>query len=364
MRLILQVGSGPLSGKQIVVGEHESVQVGRTKKSTFATKDNFMSSQHFAVECEGESCRLRDLGSRNGTILNGKAVSEAILQNGDRIFAGHTDFVVKIEQVTPSRSGRTRPKSVPSEKIRRAAKNERGTLKPAEQEKESTDAARLSSSAPISPTTDQSVDYSTRDQGTRESELRSPSEPLPVDASGAMSSYIAATPEGHLVQLLKSQPEPLMALLDGTNEPKVVDLLRNSGEQFLPIYHNPKNLAITPYLVGLPRNSALIQQLVHKGWGKGWGVYLTCRLPLKDLREYFRQALMITTPDGAELFSRFYDPRFFRAFLEKSTRAEVEPFFGPISAYFMEAERPEILLEFTRSIAGVEKRGHLLSVDL
>jgi len=67
-------------------------------------------------------------------------------------------------------------------------------------------------------------------------------------------------------------------------------------------------------------------------------------------------------PDGMELFSRFYDPRFFRAFLETCGAAEAEKFYGPITSYFMEDDRPEILLQFTRSKRGAEKKGHLLSV--
>jgi hypothetical protein len=70
---------------------------------------------------------------------------------------------------------------------------------------------------------------------------------------------------------------------------------------------------------------------------------------------------MVRLPDGVELFSRFYDPRFFRAFLNSCTAAEAERFFGPVSSYFIEAEKPEIVLQFTLTTGGVEKKGHLLS---
>jgi len=62
-----------------------------------------------------------------------------------------------------------------------------------------------------------------------------------------------------------------------------------------------------------------------------------------------------------ELFSRFYDPIFFRTFLQTCTADEAEKFFGPITSYFMEDERPEILLQFTKSKTGAAKKGHLLS---
>jgi len=38
-----------------------------------------------------------------------------------------------------------------------------------------------------------------------------------------------------------------------------------------------------------------------------------------------------------------------------------EKLFGPITSYFKEDERPEILLQFTKSKTGAEKKGHLLS---
>jgi hypothetical protein len=152
-----------------------------------------------------------------------------------------------------------------------------------------------------------------------------------------------------------------MALIDAIRDAKALELVRGRAEEFQSLYRNEEDQATAPYLVRLPARSELLRQMIQNGWGQEWGVYLTCPLPMADLREYFRTALMITTPDGTEMISRFYDPRFFRTFLESCTAAEAESYFGPVTAYFMEDERPEILLEFTRSNTGVEKKGHLLS---
>jgi hypothetical protein len=153
-----------------------------------------------------------------------------------------------------------------------------------------------------------------------------------------------------------------MALIDGVHDPQVFELLRGTAEEYRSLYRGDQNAAVAPYLVRLPPRSDLLKQMVQKGWGREWGVYLTCPLSLSELREFFRSSLMVTMPDGMELFSRFYDPRFFRAFLESCSAAEAEKFFGPITSYFMEDERPEILLQFKRSRKGAEKKGHLLSV--
>ncbi len=176
-----------------------------------------------------------------------------------------------------------------------------------------------------------------------------------------MHAYEATTPEGVLMRLLQNQTEPLMALVDAVKDRRVLDLLHSLSAEYRSLYNNQQNETISPLLVRVPAPSPLLKQMVHEGWGHGWGVYLTCRMSLAELREHFRRSLMVSMPDGVELFSRFYDPRFFRGFLEGCTAAEAQRFFGPISAYFMEAERPEILLEFKQSSTGVEKKGHLLT---
>ena len=152
-----------------------------------------------------------------------------------------------------------------------------------------------------------------------------------------------------------------MALIDAAHDPKVLELLRGTPEEYQSLYRSEQKALIAPYLVRLPPRCELLRQMARQGWGREWGVYLTSPLSLLELREFFRSSLMVTMPDGMELFSRFYDPRFFRAFLETCTAPEAEKFFGPITSYFMEDERPEILLQFNRSKKGAEKKGHLLS---
>ena len=46
-------------------------------------------------------CRLQDLDSRNGTTVNGRKVTRAVLADGDMIVAGETEFRVHIEGAVP-----------------------------------------------------------------------------------------------------------------------------------------------------------------------------------------------------------------------------------------------------------------------
>jgi pSer/pThr/pTyr-binding forkhead associated (FHA) protein len=49
--------------------------------------------------------RVRDLGSANGTIVNGKKIKEAVIQPGDQLRIGPIGFVVQVdgkpEKITP-----------------------------------------------------------------------------------------------------------------------------------------------------------------------------------------------------------------------------------------------------------------------
>jgi hypothetical protein len=61
-----------------------------------------MSGVHFALETDSVTCHLRDLGSTNGTQLNGTPVTDRIpLHTGDTIQAGETLFSVDIEGDAP-----------------------------------------------------------------------------------------------------------------------------------------------------------------------------------------------------------------------------------------------------------------------
>ncbi len=59
-----------------------------------------VSKKHCQLHLDGSVLKLRDLASRNGTSLNGKPVSEAVIQPGDFIEVGPLRFQVQIESQT------------------------------------------------------------------------------------------------------------------------------------------------------------------------------------------------------------------------------------------------------------------------
>ncbi|MDB5350700.1 MAG: protein kinase domain with domain [Planctomycetota bacterium] len=60
-------------------------------------EDSALSRDHFLIEVKPPRCELRDLGSTNGTFVNDNRVDQVRLESGDRIAAGQSVFVVRIE---------------------------------------------------------------------------------------------------------------------------------------------------------------------------------------------------------------------------------------------------------------------------
>src|SRR6202035_4264976 len=69
----------------------ERISLGRSSAAELSfPDDNGLSRQHLALEREGDGWALRDLGSKNGTMLNGAKITARIpWKPGDRITAGH-----------------------------------------------------------------------------------------------------------------------------------------------------------------------------------------------------------------------------------------------------------------------------------
>jgi Nif-specific regulatory protein len=69
------------------------IRIGRDPSNSLAISDLSLSRRHCVLSREQDSYKICDLDSRNGTFVNGGAVSEASLCHGDRISVGESVFV-------------------------------------------------------------------------------------------------------------------------------------------------------------------------------------------------------------------------------------------------------------------------------
>ncbi|MFW6067144.1 MAG: GGDEF domain-containing protein [Myxococcota bacterium] len=86
------------------LGRRERVEggavLGRDPKAAFFLNDPGVSWHHARFDDRGDGWAIVDLGSTNGTKLNGARVTEAVLQAGDKIAVGRT--VLRFEMQDPT----------------------------------------------------------------------------------------------------------------------------------------------------------------------------------------------------------------------------------------------------------------------
>ena len=97
-RASLKVLQGPAKGQLFPLDQPYNT-IGRATNNSVVIRDEFVSSSHAAIYfSQSMEWRLEDLGSRNGTLLNGSKVKEFAIHNGDKIFIGDHLFLFAVEQ--------------------------------------------------------------------------------------------------------------------------------------------------------------------------------------------------------------------------------------------------------------------------
>jgi hypothetical protein len=322
MRITLETLTGASAGKRIVLESGQVVRVGRTGRAEVVfAEDAHMSGMHFALEWGAEGLVIRDLGSSNGTLVNGQRVEHAALAHGDRIRAGDTEFSVQMEAGT---AGEETP-------------SPRGALP-------------LPAGRP-----------ETASGGTATALTTQSAAPSLLDAPW-LPPLTPVT--SRLLRALRQEFQPLYALLDAARDPLVLAILFESKQEYQSLYEGTegeKLSAVAPYLVRLPNDSPLLEVLARAAWGKSWGVFLTSDSPFTDIRRHLRYFLMVKLPEGKQVYFRFYDPRVLRVYLPTCTADETRTFFGPIKCFLVEGDKPEAALRFAPGAQGVEQAVGLLA---
>ncbi len=96
MRARIRIVSGPLADQTVEV--RSKVLVGREQDCHLRLVCEFVSRHHCALLVDDFTLRIRDLGSKNGTFVNGHRIpaNDVILLHDDLVAVGATQFLIEL----------------------------------------------------------------------------------------------------------------------------------------------------------------------------------------------------------------------------------------------------------------------------
>jgi pSer/pThr/pTyr-binding forkhead associated (FHA) protein len=97
----VEVASGPDKGRKVSTLD-ALVRVGSDPSNDLVLTDPTVSRRHIEIERRANGLLLRDLGSRNGTFVEGRQILQVYLTPGDKVVLGKTKLAVKQESKATS----------------------------------------------------------------------------------------------------------------------------------------------------------------------------------------------------------------------------------------------------------------------
>jgi transcriptional regulator with GAF, ATPase, and Fis domain len=98
--------SGPLKDRCVALASAE-ILIGREPTNHLWITDPALSRQHCAIRSVDDQFTICDLGSRNGTLVNGRRISEQELHHRDHVSIGDSVLVFLMEAESPQSQGTT-----------------------------------------------------------------------------------------------------------------------------------------------------------------------------------------------------------------------------------------------------------------
>jgi pSer/pThr/pTyr-binding forkhead associated (FHA) protein len=97
MNARIRILAGPLAGRTVAIGGTKLI-IGREEDCQVRPESEFISRHHCALLLDDYTLRIRDLGSKNGTSVNGRRIGsgETILLHDDVVVIGEMTFAIDL----------------------------------------------------------------------------------------------------------------------------------------------------------------------------------------------------------------------------------------------------------------------------
>src|SRR6266481_4465521 len=104
--LALRFISGKYQGGEFPMVPNKEIVVGRSSDLDMVLVEEMVSRKHARIAYENDAIVIEDLGSTNGTFVNGEKIKRAQLKEGDRVLIGTSILKVIVVEGPPSEQGR------------------------------------------------------------------------------------------------------------------------------------------------------------------------------------------------------------------------------------------------------------------
>jgi pSer/pThr/pTyr-binding forkhead associated (FHA) protein len=83
-----------MAGRSVDLGERTTI--GRVEDNTFQIAEPSVSSRHCEILLQGSEVLVKDLGSTNGTFINGEKITERVLKPGQTLRLGNIELKLDV----------------------------------------------------------------------------------------------------------------------------------------------------------------------------------------------------------------------------------------------------------------------------
>src|SRR5688500_13180966 len=87
-KFALRFISGKYQGGEFPIGEGQEIVIGRSSDLDMVLVEEMVSRKHARIALQNGVINIEDLGSTNGTFVNGEKVQKGTLREGDRVLIG------------------------------------------------------------------------------------------------------------------------------------------------------------------------------------------------------------------------------------------------------------------------------------